>query len=168
MVILLWGVIISKCLTLEYLIQVYSIPVNSFFYIWSLTLGMAVVATIAFLRTKNVQIRNPARVSVVHVSWFGCFAASLLAIGCCVLLDELRMNHFMALLAIILGIGYLVHGITLKESDCMLNGIGWWIGAAVLVTRDEPDSLSTLAFLVILLTVLPIIIRMRKRRIGFL
>ncbi|MGK0456094.1 MAG: hypothetical protein ACJAT5_000917 [Lentimonas sp.] len=168
MIIILWGLIFSKCLTLEYLIQVYSIPVNSFFYIWLLTLTMASVATIAFFRTNATEIFRPKTIPIIHFIWFGCGGASLLLIGILSLLTELNPYTVPAILSIALGIGYLGNGIFVSKKTYILSGIGWWIGAATLAARNNVESLSIFAFLMILLTVLPLIIEMRQQKIAFI
>ena len=168
MVIVLWGLIFAKCLTLEYLIQVYSIPVNSFFYIWLLTLTMASVATIALLRTNATEICRPKTISNVHLIWLGCGVASLLLIGILSLLSELNPYTVPAILSIALGIGYLGNGIFVRKKTYILSGIGWCMGAATLAAHNNVESLSIFAFLMILLTVLPLIIEMRQQKIAFI
>ena len=167
MIIILWGLIISKCLTLEYLIQVYSIPINSLFYIWTLTLVMAIVATATFLNTKNIRIGVMENISIVHACWFTCAVVGLLSIVFFAVSGQLKLNRLMIIPTIIIGCGYLVHGISMKKNMLTTSGIGWWIGAAVLATRDTIESLAILAFLIILLTLLPLILEMRQNRTGF-
>lgn len=168
MVVILWGLLFSKCLTLEYLVQVYSIPINSFFYVWVLTLSMASVATFVFLRTKRVEFRALEKISIIQFCWVICILACLLLIGFVLLSKKLELHILLTLLCVIIGTGYLVHGIATVKNSFSLIGIGWWIGAAVTATRDGSESLAVLAFQVILLTVLPLIIEMRQKRTGFL
>ena len=168
MVIILWGLLISKCLTLEYLIQVYSVPINSLFYIWTLTLSMAITATIVFFQTENVKHHFLEKISIIHLCWLGCTIASLLLIGAFFLSSWLESQILLAILSIILGIGYLVHGISIVKSAHILSGIGWWTGAAILATRSGLESLAIVAFLIILLTTLPLIIGMRQQETGFI
>ena len=167
MVIILWGTIISKCLILEHLVQAYSVPINSFFYIWLLTLSMATVATVVFLRTKKIELFSLKEISIIHFCWFGCAVICLLSIGIFSLSNKLESHLLPAVLSIILGTGYLVHGISIGKNTHTLCGIGWWIGAAILATQGDSKGLATLAFLVILLTILPLIIEMRQQKTGF-
>ncbi len=167
MILILWGLIISKCLTLEYLIQAYSIPINSLFYIWTLTLSMAIVATITFLNTQNIRLSSPGKISVIHVCWLICVAAGLLSVAFFAISSQLGSQRLLVILTIITGFGYLMHGIGIGEKILIVSGIGWWIGAAVLATRHGIESMAILAFLIILLTILPLIIEMRQKKIGF-
>ena len=167
MVLILWGLVFAKCLTLEYLIQVYSIPINSFFYIWSLTLIMASVATIAFFRTRTTKINHTETTPIAHLIWFGCVIASILLVGILSSLTELSRYVIPAILSIVLGVGYLGHGICERKNRYTVSGIGWWIGATVLAARNNVENLSIFAFLIILLIVLPLIIEMRQQKKAF-
>lgn len=167
MIVILWGLIFSKCLTLEYLIQVYSVPINSFFYIWLLTLCMGSVATIVFLRTKLSNSCRPEKISIIPVIWIGCGAISLLLIGFLVLLTPLSPYACLTVLSITLGIGYIANGIIEEKHILTFSGIGWWIGAAILATRNNVDSLPVFAVLIILLIIMPLIFELRRQKTAF-
>ena len=49
----------------------------------------------------------------------------------------------------------------------MISGVAWWIGAAILATRNNVESLSTFAFLLIMLTVLPLLVEIRQQNKAF-
>ncbi len=168
MIIILWGLIFAKCLTLEYLVQVYSVPINSFFYIWLLTFTMASVATAVFFRASTAENGPMETLSVVHLIWLGCGVTSLLIIGIYTLLAELNLYICLTILSVILGMGYLIHGILMRKHMYTCSGIGWWIGATALATRNNIENLPLFAFFMILLTVLPLIVEMRQRKIAFL
>lgn len=168
MIVILWGLIFAKCLTLEYLVQVYSIPVNSFFYIWLLTFTMASVATVVFLRTNTTENDQMKKLSAVHLIWIGCGVSSLLIIGIYTLLAKSNPYICLTILSVILGIGYLAHGIMMRTHTYTCIGIGWWVGATTLATRNNLENLPLFAFFTILLTVLPLILEMRRRKIAFL
>ena len=138
-----------------------------FFYIWTLTLSMAVAATVVFFRTKKAGSRFPEKVSIHYLCWLGCAFAGLLSIIFFAFSDSLEPHDMLTVLSIILGIGYLVNGIAIGKNIYTLSGIGWWIGAALLATQENTESLAILAFLIILLTILPLVIEMRQKRIGF-
>lgn len=168
MIVILWGLISAKCLTLEYLVQVYSVPINSFFYIWLLTFAMASAATVVFFRTNTTKNGLMEKLSTVHLIWLGCGIACLLTIGIYSLLAEFNPYICLTILSITLGIGYLVHGILMGTHIYTCSGIGWWIGSVVLAVRNNMENLPLFAFLIILITVLPRIFEMRRQRIAFL
>lgn len=163
MVIVLWGLVISKCFTLEYLVQVYSVPVNSFIYIWALTLTMASVATVIFFRTQATKTKQPETISIIHLVWCGCGVVGILLTGSLFALNVLSVYLIPAILSILLSIGYTAHGIIIRSNSYLYSAIGWWIGAAALATRNNTESLPLFAFLIILLTVLPNFTQLRQR-----
>lgn len=167
MIILLWCLTFSKCLTLEYLIQVYSVPINSFFYIWSLTLTLASVATFVFFRTKTAKSKYFEEISIVHLIWLACTMIGIVSVGVFFLLGGFDVNILTTILSVTLGAGYLVHGVVIGKNILIFNGIGWWIGAAMLATQNSLESLAIFASLIILLTILPTMVEMRQQRIGF-
>lgn len=166
-IIILWGLVFSKCLTLEYLIQIYSIPINSFVYIWTLTLAMASAATITFFRTHATKANLPKTVSIIHIVWLGCGIVSIFLIGISFLASVLNPYKIPTFLSIILGIGYLFHGILARRNTYIFSGVAWWIGAAILATRNNVESLSIFAFLLIMLTVLPLLVEIRQQNKAF-
>lgn len=168
MIVISWGIIFAKCLTLEYLVQAYSVPINSFFYIWLLTFAMASVATVVFFRAKTTESGLVEKLSAVNLIWFGCGITCLLIIGIYSLLDKFNPYRCLTILSVILGIGYLAHGILTRTHIYTFSGIGWWVGATVLAARNNMENLPLFAFLMILVTVLPKIFEMRRRKIAFL
>ena len=50
---IVWILVLSKCLILEYYIQDLAIPINSTFFIWSLSLGLTALASYLFLKRSN-------------------------------------------------------------------------------------------------------------------
>ena len=50
---IVWILVLSKCLILEYYIQDLAIPINSTFFIWSLSLGLTTLASYLFLKRSN-------------------------------------------------------------------------------------------------------------------
>ena len=106
-ILVLWGLVFAKCLILEYLVRVYSVPINSFVYVWVLTLSMASAATVVFFRTKVTKIGYPKEISIIYLIWLGCGTVGLLLVGILFLTIELNPYKVPTILSILLGIGYL-------------------------------------------------------------
>lgn len=162
---MLWSLIFAKCLTLEYLIQVYSVPINSFFYIWMLTLSMGGVATAVFFRTEPDLFRLRA-ISVSSAIWIGCGAISLL-MGILLFLTSSSLYAWLTGFAITLGAGCIANGIIKEKHMLTLSGIGWWIGAAVLATHNNVKSLPVSATLIFFLLIIPLGINLRRQKGSF-
>ena len=129
---------------------------------------MASVATVAFFRIKVAKISYPREISIIHLIWCSSGIAALLSIGVLCLTTELNPYRIPTILSAILGIGYLCHGMLIRKNTYVFSGIGWWIGAAILATRSDVESLSIFAFLVILVTILPLIVEIRQQRKAFI
>ncbi|NBB78580.1 MAG: hypothetical protein GVY36_03940 [Verrucomicrobia bacterium] len=82
-IVLLWGVLFAKCFFVKRFVRMHDVRVISFLYVWALSIFMAPVATIAFLRVRATE-RTPFQVSkTVLMAWLLCLAviASLLAVA---------------------------------------------------------------------------------------
>ena len=68
-------------------------------------------------------------------------------------------------LAMIVGTAYISHARLNKQRLLLLSGIGWWIGAGILITctQDTYKSLLLFAVLIISLTTGPIVAQLLKR-----
>ncbi len=55
---LLWGLLFTKCFSLEYLVREYEVPINSLYYVWCLSITMATVATIVYGRLEHTSLRK--------------------------------------------------------------------------------------------------------------
>lgn len=166
---ILWGLIFSKCFILEYLVQIYSVPINSTIYVWLLTLWMALIATFVFFRLNSVKA-DVAKVPLwMFVNWIGCGAIPLLVIALAFNSTLITIDPYSApaLIAFFLGIGYLIHGITGNKSSYTLRGICWWAAAAILFIQNNVNSLLLFALSILLLSVFPVILEMRKQRLAF-
>ena len=168
-VIILWGLIFSKCFVLEYLVQIYSIPINSTVYIWSLTLWMAVVATFAFLRVnsgKNSTAMVPRR---IIINWISCGIITLLILTGAFLSNSIMIDPYSipALFSFMLGIGCLIHGFLSSSLLYILRGISWWAGTFILFNQSNINSLPLFAFLILLLIVFPVVLEMKKQKLAF-
>ena len=57
MVAILWSLILAKCFTLDFLVHIYQVPVNTAIYVWLLSCGMALAATYVHAEAK-IKIQN--------------------------------------------------------------------------------------------------------------
>lgn len=168
-VVILWGLILSKCFVLEYLVQIYSVPINSTIYIWMLTLWMAFVATFAFFRLNSGRNNLAAIPLRIAVNWISCGIITLLILTVAFVSNLITLHSYSipAILAFMLGFGYLIHGILSSKFTYILLGIAWWIGTFILFIQSNINNLLLFAFLIILLSVCPIILEMKKQTLAF-
>ena len=164
-VILLWSLIFAKCFTLEYLVQAYTVPINSALYVWCLTLLMATTATFVLLRIQASEdrIQNIRRHDLLI--WSTCGTGIVLTFA--LMIQSQHISHYIlpALFAAILGAAYISHGLLNNKRIHTLSGIGWSIGAGILFlfAHNSATSLLLFAALIIALTSIPTLFRILKK-----
>jgi ethanolamine utilization microcompartment shell protein EutS len=161
---ILWGIIFAKCFTLEYLVQFYSVPINSSMYIWTLSLSMAAFATFIFAKIGIEESTSAIHLSTIGMIKAGC-AIGLLAIAAAgFFFDFIQPFHVPVYLALIMGLGYCALGFIEKSLLYTLSGFGWWFGTAILFRQNSIDSLLIFAILIVSFSVLPTLIWMSRQR----
>ena len=160
LIVILWGLIFAKCFTLEYFVQVYAVPINSALYIWTLTLTMATVATFVFLRIKAQEKSFQQSLQRNLVIWGTAAIAMLIALLVVYTSQSINPYSIPALLAVCLGASYLVQSRLNSTLSDTFSGSGWLIGAGILFVQSSVESLILFAFLILTLSVLPVVVQM--------
>jgi hypothetical protein len=163
LLVILWGIILAKCFTLEYLVQLYSVPINSAFYIWSLSLFMAAAATFVFARLTLQENASAMKVTVSSSIWYACAIAVLLTSAAGFTLESINPYQIPTYLALIMGLGYCAHGLIDKNSIYVLSGFGWWVGSAILFRQGSLDSLRIFPLLIVMFSVCPTLLQMYRK-----
>jgi hypothetical protein len=160
LIIILWGLIFAKCFTLEYFVQVYAVPINSVLYVWTLTLSMAAVASFVFLRIKSQDSNFQKSLQRNLVIWGTSAIAMLIALVVVFTSQSINPYSIPSLLAAFLGASYLVQSLLNSSLSDTLSGSGWLIGAGILFVQGAVESLILFAFLILALSVLPVVVQM--------
>lgn len=160
LIVILWGLIFAKCFTLEYFVQIYAVPINSALYVWALTLTMAAVATFVFLRIKAQKGCFQQSLQRNLLTWGTSAIAMLIAIVVVYTSQSINPYSIPSLLAVFLGASYLVQSRLNGTLSDTLSGSGWLIGAVILFVQSAVESLILFAFLILALSVLPVVIKM--------
>ncbi len=163
LLVILWGLIFTKCFTLEYFVHIYSVPINSALYVWSLSISMATAATFVFIRLKSQEEAFQTSLHRNLTIWGVCSIGILLVLSAGLILETIHPFSISAFLALLLGLGYCTHGLLGKNHIYTLSGIGWWIGAAILFPQSTVNSLLTFALLIIAFSVSPTLVQMIRR-----
>jgi len=167
-IFILWCLVIAKCLTLEYLVQVYAVPINSVFYVWILTFSMAIVAMVTQFKIQISDKRSLDSVPLSKLIVFICIITGILTTIIILRFTSLSPFAVPAVIAFLIGVAYVGYGLSEQMNAYVVNGVGWWVGSAILAARDHIENLSKLAFFIILLSVIPTIFRLRKQKRAFL
>jgi hypothetical protein len=160
LIVILWGLIFAKCFTLEYFVQVYAVPINSALYIWTLTLSMAAVATFVFLRIKASKSGFQQSLQRNLLTWGTSAIAMLITIVVAFNAQAIDSYSIPSLLAFFLGASYLAQSRFNKTLSDILSGGAWLIGAGILFVQSAVESLILFAFLILALSVLPVVVQM--------
>ena len=165
LVLLLWSLIFAKCFALEYYVQVYAVPIHSALYVWCLSLLMACAATFVFLRMHLQEVKTSLLQRPYLQIWGTCMVAVLLAVVIVLSAQSIPADLLPAFLAMFIGAAYISHARLNKQRLLLLSGIGWWIGAGILITctQDTSKNLLLFAVLIISLTTGPIVAQLLKR-----
>jgi hypothetical protein len=163
LLVTLWGLIFAKCFTLEYFVHIYSVPINSALYVWTLSISMAAAATFVFARLKAQQAHAQTSLQPKHIVWGICSLGMLLVLAAGFWFN--RIPHLMlpACLAVLIGFGYGTHGLLAKNPIYTVSGLGWWIGAAVLFAQSSVTNLLIFALLIIAFSVAPTVLQMFRQ-----
>jgi hypothetical protein len=78
LILFLWGLLLTKCFALEFLVRQYEVPIDSLTYVWMLSLVMASVATLVYAKLHSAGIRQLAKTPVFRVNAIVLLATAVL------------------------------------------------------------------------------------------
>lgn len=136
----LWSLILAKCLLAQWAIFRFAIPVSGLFYVWTLTLAMAVVASAYYLHAHRVKLyllpthfRVNAAVLAGLVVTLGFVGYAYAALGL------LTAPLAAALSAVLLGSWSLARAALRRAWPPLFGAFLWW-GLAATALRAPADQ----------------------------
>ena len=136
----IWSLVMAKCLLAQWAILRYAIPVSGPLYIWSLTLIMAVVASLYYLHAHRVKLyllpthfRVNAAVLAGLVVSLGFVAYAHFALGL------VSASLAAALAAVLLGSWSLARAALRRAWPPLFGAFLWW-GLAATALRSPADQ----------------------------
>ena len=163
-ILALWGLLFTKCFTLEYLVRHYEAPINSLSYVWALSIIMAGVATLVY---ANIQSEERTK-QLEHPNFLVVFALAIFIVILVVksLLATDGIRHTLALAAVGLSIiQLLINGKALKARVIGIS-LGWFLAAALIFIAAQPLSFLVFAVSICMLSFLPRAIQFVALRRG--
>ncbi len=160
----LWALLIAKCFIFEYLVRIYQVPINSALYIWTLSISMATVASVVYLRLTQHERQRVSPSSGTAVAWWFCLAVILLSLFAAFVLRVIAPANLPAIFAATIGFGHAAQSILRKDKFSRFGMLGWWLGAAILTGLPSPLPLLGFAFCLIALTAVPCFIFYLQQR----
>lgn len=152
-----WGLIFAKCFVLEYAVQLYSVPINSVVYVWTLSLSMAAVVTAFHLRARRF---NPLDLHATAPRlnqrvWLGaCITGLILAVSS-VTFEIFSPFYLPGIFAVILGLGFFLHSALSQKRVFAIAAVGWWAVAIPLLATADRVNLLWFGLAIIVLQVAP-------------
>ena len=108
---IVWILVLSKCLILEYYIRDLSIPINSAFFIWCLSLLLTSLASYLFLKQSNsLQISQDEKLKVRILLNVSIFTGLAVLNSTNFIFNYLIWPYLMSVNFALLGIYFLVNG----------------------------------------------------------
>lgn len=154
LIFLLWSLLFTKCFSLEYLVRVYEVPINSLYYVWCLSVTMATVATVVYAQLEKASIRSLLfdRIAQVRLIAMILTTASVLWS-----LKDVNADSSTALLiaSLLMGVRQLF---SLTGSDPSMNwlkGLAWGFAALAIFFVAPPAGYLLFAFALLLISVIP-------------
>ena len=159
-----WGILIAFGLFITYLANAGK---------WEFSLGWFWLALIAigWIVTFIIQIRAEKKKStktfagkIMGALWIGCGVAMTI-IGFIGSITDAYSGVFInPLIAVVLGIGYLVSGVLQGKTWVSLLAIGWWAGAILMFYLHNLETLLIMVGMMIVLQTIPGIIIYRESK----
>ncbi len=114
-IFIIWLLVFSKCSILEYYIQKFDLPVNSAFYIWTLSISLATLVSLLFWNHLNPQISFKSdRIKIRHI-----INIALLLLFLCV--NAFFLIFSISVISVLIAINILLLGIYLTTNGMLQN-----------------------------------------------
>lgn len=123
----LWALILAKCCLAQWAIGRFSIPIGGFVYVWTLTLAMAVVASVFYLHAHRVRLRLfPAHLRVGSAVFIGLLVALGFVGYAYLALGALSASVATGLCAALFGAWSLARAALRLAWEPFLGALLWW------------------------------------------
>ena len=135
----LWSVIIAKCLLAQWAIDYYAIPISGLRFIWTLTLTMAVIATVLYLQAHRSEISFfPNQFRVGSAVFVGVMINAGFIFYAHFALAAVTSVAAYAMVAALMGGWSLVRATLRRAPEPLMAALLWWLVAG-LILRAAPE-----------------------------
>lgn len=155
LVFMFWGLIFAKGFLAEWALRVWDAPVSSF-YIWAPTLLFGIVGT-AVYASKEIQRLSLTAITgrLVATLWAGIAIVAVLISGLLVQAAGVEWDRIPGILAVLLGLGYFVHGVLDPRIWYRIAAGGWWLASIWLFAVPGVDALLWFSLAILAFQVVP-------------
>lgn len=139
----LWSLILAKCFLAQWAINQYQIPISGMRYIWSLTLTMALLATVMYLRAHHLSLRlfpNQFRVGAAILA--GLIISAGFIFYAHYALNLVSFALAMSVVATLMGAWSLARASLRFAYEPLLGTILWWCLASLILHGSDNDAMA--------------------------
>lgn len=156
LMLMFWGLIIAKCLLVQWAIFTYRAPINGWLFVWTPSIAFGILCSLAYLRyARGAFWLSPLGSHTSLNLWFSISVVSIFVSVSALEFHMLSPFLLPAFFSLLMGLGYFTQGSISHLKFYKILGINWWIGATFLITHPDVDALTWLAGFIIFLQVLP-------------
>jgi hypothetical protein len=157
---LLWALLFAKCFIVEHFVQAYAVPVNSWLYVWGLSISMASVASVVFLRVRGSEHRTHNWPRGLLWGWLSFSVVALSLVLVAWLTPWFGLGGLTAGLALALGGAYAWQGLHSKTVLDWLPAAGWGLVAVLHWALAPAFYLLTFGFGLLAFVVAPLAVKL--------
>ena len=159
-----WGILVATGLSFTYLANAgrWEIPLG-WFWLALISIGWIVTFIIA-LRAEKKRSTKTFAGKIMGSLWIGCGVAMTILGFIGSITDAYSGVFINPIIAVVLGIGYLVSGVLQGKTWVSLLSIGWWAGAILMFYLHNLETLLIMVGMMILLQTIPGIIIYRESK----
>lgn len=155
-IVLLWALLFAKCFIVEHYVQAHDVPVNSWLYVWALSISMAAVATGVFWRLRTAEHLPRQVPRALFMGWAICLVLAAFFVVGAWLTPFIHAGALMTGLSLLLCCGYAWQGLHSKALLDWFSAVGWFFMAGFLLTLASNFAFFAFGFGLLGLIVLPL------------
>ena len=158
LIITLWSLLFTKCFFLEFLVRQYAVPINSFYYVWALSILMAAVATTVYAelqikeRVKSIWQPNSLLVLIGYIITVLFVISALIA-------PDKQSHIALVLAALIVTAQHTWLWIGKLDKSYRMTTLGWFVGVTAIAYLGSPEGFLIFAICMLSLSAAPSLAR---------
>ena len=159
-IFIIWLLVLSKCFILEYYIQKFTLPINSHFFIWSLSIFLVSVASFLFWnRTKKTAKNTVVVIKIRTIINFFLLLLFITLSGFNYFLGNLPNNYIFSILILCFSFYLLNNGLFQNHLIQTLSGFLAFLSIYPLINMSVVNSYLFISILLIVISI-PFIIEL--------
>lgn len=161
---IIWSLLLAKCFALEFLVQYYEVPINSIYYVWTLSILMASTATYLYL-AKEFGANKRYRTTMDRPALFSLAAVcAIFSILCLLWTHRLSQGAALTSIAATFTLYFGIRGWTESLRLPFYSAFIWALATYLITTLNNIQQLSLYSVAILMgMTIPELIVYIRKR-----